>query len=105
MGKLIAFGPLDRSMSRRDLAAEIDRTAVADREAVRRMKVYGCWNASAELLRILALYPEFRLTHAEKARRCVGCGASIAPRALHFVHAGSYLCQRGMCLDGIAPDA
>lgn len=82
-------------MSSRDIAAMMDRTAAADREAVRRMKVYGCWNVTADLLRILALYPEFRLTHAKKARRCIGCGAAIQPGALHFVHAGSYLCQRG----------
>lgn len=100
MGKLIALGPLAPSMSDRHITAMYDRTAAADREAVRRMKVYGCWNVTADLLRILARYPEFRLTHAQKARRCVGCGADIAPGALHFVHGGSYLCQRGTCLDG-----
>ena len=105
MGKLIAFGPLDRSMSSRDIAAMFDLTAAADREAVRRMKIYGCWNVTADLLRILALYPEFRLTHAKKARRCIGCGASIAPGALHFVTDGSYLCQRGTCLDELMPRA
>lgn len=99
MGKLIAFGPLSRSMSSHDIAAMMDRTAAADREAARRMRVYGCWNVTADLLRILALYPEFRLTHAKQARRCIGCGASIAPRTLHFVKDGSYLCQRGTCLD------
>lgn len=46
-------------MSSQDIAAMFDLTAAADREAARRMKVYGCWNAAADLLRILALYPEF----------------------------------------------
>lgn len=105
MGKLIAFGPLDPSMSSRDIAAMFDRTTAADREAVRRMKVYGCWNVSADLLRILALYPEFRLTHAKKVRSCIGCGANIAPGSLHFVKDGSYLCQRGTCLDELKPSA
>ena len=98
MGKIIALGPLGPSMSSRDIAAMMDRAAAADREAVRQMKVYGCWNVTADLLRILALYPEFRLTHAKKARRCVGSGASIPPGALHFVHAGSYLCVAGPVL-------
>lgn len=105
MGKIIAFGPLDPSTSSRDVAAMFDHTAAADREAVRRMKVYGCWNVSADLLRILALYPEFRLTHAKKARRCICCGARIAPGALHFVKDGSYLCQRGTCLGELRPPA
>lgn len=99
MGKVVALRLRDPSMSSRNIAAMFDRTAAADREAVRRMQVYGCWNVSADLLRILALYPEFRLTHVKKARRCVGCGARIEPGALHFVHDGSYLCQRGTCLD------
>lgn len=43
MGKIIAFGPLVPSTSSRDIAAMFDRTAAADREAERRMKVYGCW--------------------------------------------------------------
>ena len=76
-----------------------DLSAAADRKAVRRVKVYGRWNVTADLLRILALYPEFRLTHSKKARRCVGCEARIAPSELHFVHRGSYPCQRGTCLD------
>ena len=99
MGKLIALRLLDRSMSSRDIAAMFDLTAAADREAVRRMRVYGCWNVSADLLRILALYPEFRLTHAKRRRHCIGCGATIEPGTLHFVKDGSYLCQRGDCLD------
>lgn len=82
-----------------------DRAAGADREAERRTKIYGCWNVTADLLRILALYPELRLTHAKKARRCVGCGAHIAPSELHLVKDGSYLCQRGTCLDRRGPSA
>ena len=107
MRKVIALRIRDRSMSSHDIAAMFDRTAAADREAVRRMRIYGCWNVSADLLRILALYPEFRLTHVKKARRCIGCAATIEPGALHFVKDGSYLCQRGTCLDSkrVAADA
>lgn len=105
MGKLIVLGSLPLSMSSHDIAAMFDRTAAADREAVRRMKVYGCWNVTADLLRILALYPEFRLPHSKKVRRCVGCGARIAPGALHFVSKGAYLCQRGTCRERPSAEA
>lgn len=99
MGKIIALGPLAPYMSSEALATMYDRTAAADREAVRRMKVYGCWNVSADLLRILALYPELRLTHSKKSRQCVGCGTDIAPGELHFVKDSSCLCHRGTCLE------
>ena len=74
MGKIIALEPLDPSMSSRDIAAMMDGTAAADREAVRRMKVYGRWNVPAELLRTLALYPEFRLSTPTRAASALAAG-------------------------------
>lgn len=69
------------------------------REATRRATVYGSGDVTPGLLRVLALYPMFRLTHAKRARRCLYCGHRIEPLELHFVHAGAYVCQSGACMD------
>lgn len=88
--------PLARRAIERMLHAE-------DREARRRVCVYAAGKVTASLLRILALYPWMRLTHAKRARRCVECGALIQPGELHFVFQGSYMCQSGMCVNRSNP--
>jgi hypothetical protein len=76
----------------------VDQTCNAmQREAQRRASVYVGDDVTPELLRIVRMYPTFRLTHARRARRCLFCGHRIAPLELHFVHSGSYICQSGTC--------
>ena len=70
-----------------------------EREAQRRSRLYGAGEVSRKRLRILALYPWLRLTHAKRARVCGECGARIAPGELHFVFHGEFVCQSGTCLD------
>lgn len=74
-------------------------SAGTNREAQRRVQIYGAGDVTSELLRILGLYPMFRLSHAKKARRCLYCNHRIAPLELHFVHCGSYIRQSGTCMD------
>jgi hypothetical protein len=70
-----------------------------DREAAKRLALYAVEiPPSAELLRVLAMYPMFRLTHAKRARHCGWCDYRIKPFELHFVKDGMYVCQSG-CMD------
>ena len=99
MGDVIKFRP-----RRAALDPEVMKIASAflkaqDREATRRLARYGNLESSAELLRIFALYPMFRLTHANRARHCLYCDHRIEPFELHFVKDGSFVCQSGICID------
>ncbi len=99
MGDVIYFPPRGPSENP-ELRKFWDQiNAKVDREAQRRVRVYATEPITADLVRILALYPMFRLTHAKKARRCFFCRARIEPGALHFVQDGSYICQSGTCMD------
>lgn len=79
MDKGTRVSPAKSAAQDPDLEKLIERQLSAmDHEVERRMRICGCLNASADLLHILALYPEFRLPALEKARRCVGCVARVA---------------------------
>ena len=52
--------------------------------------------------RLLGLLPLFRMTHSQRARKCLECGESIPPYEIHFVMDGSYVCQRD-CMRGPEP--
>lgn len=100
MGDVIMF----RSRASRRLGSETVKVlkqiaGKMAREAQRRVLVYAAGKTSPELLRILALYPMFRLTHANRVRSCFFCGHRIAPLELHFVSEATYICQSGTCMD------
>lgn len=81
------------------------RFRAEDCEAQRRVRVYAAGTVTGSLLRILAMYPWMRLTHAKRARWCADCHARIEPGELLFVKSGVYVCQSGTYFDGAAPDA
>jgi hypothetical protein len=98
MGDVLRFRPRG---SRPEIMKAVDSLCKSmDREAERRLAIYGEMTPSAALLHVFALYPMFRLTHAKKARSCCFCGRRIEPYELHFVKERSYLCQSGTCMDG-----
>jgi hypothetical protein len=100
MGEVVMFRPRKSLPSDSELNATLDQIVdVMDRERQRRDVVYGVEEASPDLQRILGLYPMFRLTHVQRARRCCFCGHRIAPLELHFVRSGSYVCQSGTCME------
>lgn len=99
MGDVIRFRPRKSSGLDPETRAMVRSILSAmDREAKRRIRMYGDSVETADALRVLSLYPMFRLTHSKRIRRCTICEHRIQPLELHFVKDGGYVCQSGTCM-------